>query len=368
MNFNRKQLTNAVKAVSKALDNKAKMPLMRCVVVAHDSVLGTDLDTWIRVELDGSCTGNCPGNYRPLAVDSKQLLAILTSSKDELVVINSLSELLAQVDGQRIDLRGAPGDYPRTPTIDYNDAKYVTISGKQLDSVINQTAWAAATYDSSILDGVSFDGSTVVSSDGCRLSCVNNVPFAGTGVSTLSAIVNARVLSKVIQPLVKLTAKENRSVTMIQSEDKKTMSFSATEWTVITRLIDSAYPRYQELFPVTSLGSTISFNRIETLTALAKWKPFLKKQTNLVDVDATGNKISMEDHEAIINMHLSDDLKEQQVGWSCNYDFLVEALKSFVDAYVCVQYNGPLKPLIFNPGGDYRHLLMPIEKAKAKAA
>jgi len=366
MNFNRKQLTNAVKAVSKAVSKRSAHPALGCVLLKWDSVSGTNLDTWVKVELDGSCMGN----YQPICINAKQLLAVLASSKQEPVVISTYDGKTT-VDGMQVDSVN-PADYPDMPPIDYNGGKRVTISGKQLDSVINQVAWTAATYDSSsVLGGVFFEGTTVASTDGSRLSCVNNVPFAGTGVSTMSAVVNASVLSKVIQPLVKLTAKASKSVTMIHSEDKKTLSFSATGWTVITRLIDSAYPRYEYLFPVASVDSTINFNRIETLTALAKLKPFLNKITSAVKVDVTNCKISIDDHEVVINAHLANGLAGQQVGWSCSYNFLVEVLESFETAYVCMQYDGPLKPLVFNPRGDYRHLLMPRaprEVAKAKAA
>jgi DNA polymerase-3 subunit beta len=296
-------------------------------------------------------------------LDAKQLLACLKSKTDELVLIASYDEVVT-VDGMQIE-SFSPDDYPAPPAVSGN---HMEMSSRQLQSIIDCTVFAASSYDNGVLSAVNFDlpgKDQVVATDGSRMSLVKDVAWTG---EPIKALIPATVLSKIIQPLLKQT---NSVFFTLLPEGRQVLAIVGDNWTVITRLIDGEYPRYDELFPQED-GKTITFDKPSLLSALKQLKPFIDKRTNLITVEPINNIVMVDDqHKTSMKCNLSPQLdkfaESNVVMFAANYNYLLQAVESIDSDRIQVQFGGPFKPLIFSHG-QYRHLLMPLQNKEIESA
>jgi DNA polymerase III subunit beta len=350
MHFNRKQLIAAVTMASKIVSSRVVQPVLACVSLNTERLVATDLDTWYVQELTGVATGT----YSTVIIPAKQLLQVLKSRKDDLVLIADACGIVT-VDGMQVESHD-PRDYPTEP-VSITTGSDRKLEADLFNDAIAQTADFAAGYDhSSILGGVHFNGSELCATDGCRLSQV----LLESDLD-IKATVPALVLSRLVQPLLKADIKANNTILFSAVVDNR-LTIEGGNWKVITRLISGEYPRYAERFPVESMQS-VSFDKQAMITALNQLKPFLDKRTNLVAIDAENNKLTVADHTATCEIELSHALSAQLdvtlVKWACNFDYLLQAIESIDSGIVQIQFQGHVKPLVFKRGG-YKHLLMPV--------
>ena len=368
MHFNRKELTGAVKAAAKTIAKRNVQPILGCVKISLNKsdkwqVTSTDLDQWFAQVLS---SGVATGTYGDVCIDAKQLLQVLAASTDEIALVSNACGVVT-VDGMKVESYDAT-DYPSMPGAELDiDSPHATMPATELQRIIDQVAFAPADYDpTSILGTVCFDGNQIAGTDGSRLSVISSID-GYQATEPFKWLVYGAVLTKIVAPLLKagVKAKTGVRLTPVSMHGRKGLAIEGSNWTLITRLNDGEYPRYQELIPQQTAKS-ITFSKADMVAALKKLKPFVDKRANTVTFDAVNCAARIDDHKAVVStMRLSPALVQAAddltvVKWKCNYNYFLEAVESMPGDTVCLQFEAHLKPLIFQ-AGDYRHLLMPVQ-------
>lgn len=370
-----KKLLTALKEVKLATNTKTHLPADQVVVIALQNDVATfntgTADVMMQVELDiMSYTFNKEGfvqvNLKDLldtlkAFDAKDMITLIKHDDEIEITAGDTTAKLSTVEFDilnNVTAVNIPGDFA------------ADLSKQQVIRIIDRLAWAAASYDStSILGGVSIhtvgNNLAACATDGSRLSSLSEDSI--NIKNNLTTIIPANIF-KILTVLLKNKDRSARVVNLSIYQDDKYLTLSFAGTTLRFKTIDGEYPKYAELFPVKQTAM-LEFNR-EQFTKLVKAAgQVADERTNLVKVLVNG--------KATVSSHTPDragftgsmEYKALQTAdpeftgnFAVNSTYLLDVLEAAVGTMVTIQYNGPLKPLVFLDNENRtKHLLMPVQ-------
>jgi DNA polymerase III subunit beta len=387
-------LVKALRDVSNAIASRVVQPVLSNVLVETVDetslrFVGTDLDLTIQTTCPAVVYG--PGS---ITLPGKKLLEIVSKLPSDLVSFQIDKETCATTvtcRRSRFNLTGLPAaDYPRIA--DVSAAQGFWMQADTLRRAIIQTAFAAASYDSSsILGGVYLvvrDGFfEATATDGSRLAHRRDelgVVAAGkrrkegeqeaeteketkSATATLEkpmdlkAIVPARACNELLKIL---DAKENGTTIRVALADGQIV-FENDSHFLSTRLISGEYPRYHELFP-TEFTYLAQFAREEAQSAVERVAVMSDERTNLIKFHFEGETAQISSNTPDVggaSEEVSLRFEGQVLDIAVNVRYVLDVLQKLGGIDVRLEMTGPLKPLIFKSEGDenYKYLLMPVQ-------
>lgn len=357
--INQEALVKALKDVSGAINAKAIQPVLSNVLIETlDSstvrVTGTDLDITISTTISGLMVMS----QGAVTLPHRLLLESVSKLPPETVQVISKEDGTAEVT-----CRKSRFNYSTMPASDYPVIKRTepngsAISAETLRLAINQTAFAAASYDqSSILGGVylTADGGKLdaVATDGSRLS--HRLERAD---GTFKAIVPVRAVVELARVF---GAKDAVSI----AADNGSITAKSDTHFLSARLIGGEYPRYPELFPTEHTHSAM-VDREELLAALTRVAVMSDDRTNLVRLDFTADKVALKANTPDVGSGSEEVycvFDGAPISIACNFRYALDVLKVLGDKEVRFEMTGSIKPVIIKGTSDdgYRYLLMPVQ-------
>jgi DNA polymerase-3 subunit beta len=385
-------LVKALRDASNAVAARVVQPILSNVLIESIDdtslkIVGTDLDMTIQTI--------CPAVvYTPgsITLPAKKLLEVVSKLPSDLVsfqVDKETSATTVTCRRSRFNLSGLPAvDFPQTFGKQPASGFWMPID--TLRRAIMQTAFAAASYDSSsILGGVYLCVNNGIfeatATDGSRLAhrreelgvtlpsgrkAEGDKELEGETRSTtttaekpvdMKAIVPARACTELLKIL---DTKESGGAVRIGLTEGQIV-FQNESHFLSARLIGGDYPRYHELFPA-EFTYLAQFTREDAQLAIERVSVMSDERTNLIKFHFEGESVQISANTPDVGAaqeEISARFEGQVLDVAANVRYVHDVLQKLGGIDVRLEMTGPLKPLIFKCEGDenYKYLLMPVQ-------
>jgi DNA polymerase-3 subunit beta len=372
----REDIHQAVAAVQRATATRVIQPILsNILIIAENEKLklsATDLDFAIETSIPAHIV--VAGQSTLSAKKLSEILGKLPNSREVEFDIDHETQMARIQSGTAIfDMRTLPSDdFPIVPALDETVADadsgvggVLEVDAKALARAINQTTFAAASYDANnVLGGVYFqinaDGLEMAATDGSRLARrIEAVQSVSLG--PVSAIIPARTL----QEFLKLSASDSGNPTVKIAIYNGQISFRTSRYYVLSRLLDGQYPKYNQLIP--QENKVVAYaNRKEFIECLERTAVMANERTNIVKMMLEGNLLSLAaqtpdvgDSKDTLSIHYEGE----PLNIAFNYKYVLDALKVIESDDVRMETNGPLAPTLFKAREEngYLCLVMPVQ-------
>lgn len=362
------ELSKKLNVVSKAIDNKAVLPIMQNVVFnIKDNVLtlvGSNGDNYLRAMVT---LIQCEENIS-FGILCSDLLNVIERLTDDVLSFDVNMENATATVTHNNGSFSLPvcdvNDYPVLSLIPEN-ALSVNINGICLSNMIARTIIATANDNMRpIMNGILFDVKkdklTLVASDG-HILVRDNIALK-TECESSSFICPKQAAS-----LVKLITSKNESDVTINFGTMNAV-FSCESYTLNCRLIEGVYPNYRSVIPSLNENSQTCINRV-SLTSAIKRLLIFAGTTALVKMTVKDNILSLQSRDI-------DFSKDCHENISCNYSgnpltigfkgtIIEDILSSLNGENIKLQVEDPSRAGLFIPENqpeneDVLMLLMPM--------
>lgn len=369
----RQNLHHGLAAVSSSIPSKTTLPVLSNILFATDDdgvwMSGTDLDVSVRVKVPADVHES-----GSLTAPGKKLQEITRELADQPVEITTRGDQIELECGRsRFKLNGLPAEeFPSLPGVDFEGA--VSISGTDLHRLIHHTAFAVSTEESRpILNGVLWElreGSMrMVATNGHRLARMG-VPTGPVALTSTDFIVPPAALQQV-QRL--FDDDDDIEVAWDRGEDgaarKNHLGFRSGGTEVYTRLIEGAYPNYEQVIPKDN-DKTAIVDKKALESAVRRMAAVASDQTHRIRMALEPDRVHLdvltpdlgEGHD---ELELTFDGDTLEIGFNANY--LLEVLRYMPTDEVRMTFKAPERAATLEPvsddGGaaiDYLCLVMPL--------
>ena len=359
----RQNLHNGLAAVSASIPSKTTLPVLSNILFATDGdgvwMSGTDLDVAVRVRVPAEVSE--PGS---LTAPGRKLQEITRELPDQPVEVSTRNDQIELRCGRsNFKLNGLPADeFPALPSVSFDEGW--TVKGGDLHRLIHHTAFAVSTEESRpILNGVLWELRSgqmrMVATNGHRLARMT-VP-AGSSTATSTDFI---VPPAALQQVQRLFRDEDN---LCVSRSGNHLGFRSGGTEVYTRLIEGAYPNYEQVIPKDNDKNAIVEKRALE-SAVRRMAVVASDQTHRI-------RMSFEDGRVQLNV-LTPDLGEGhdelelqytgegiEIGFNANY--LLEVLRYMPTDEVKLTFKAPERAATLEPVGheesiDYLCLVMPL--------
>ena len=229
---------------------------------------------------------------------------------------------------------------------------------------IHQAGFAAASYEvSNLLSGIVCEFNNgileIASTDGNRLARVREKI-----TSDITEQTQLIIPSKTLNELLKMSSFiEEDSIKICKG--KSTIIFKSEKITVISRLLEGQFPRYNQLIPTESPKKAI-VNVSQLISAL-------ERVSVMVDDKASIVKMLFNDNELTLSANTPDAGKSEdtidieyngdELLIAFNYKFVRDALRIIESENVIIGLNLPLSATVLKPQSDddFICLIMPVQ-------
>ncbi len=366
----RDALQQGINAAQRATAARVIQPILANILLElTDNTLklsATDLD--LSIETNVVVQTETPGKTTVSAKKLSEIVSKLPSDTDITVVVDHDTQTARIESGASVfDIRTLPADeYPLIKQIDQE--QYLELNLKSLVRAINQTYFAAASYETNnVLGGVFFkltpESLELAATDGSRLARTIETTAAQNVTEPVSAIIPVKTL----QEVTRLVGQPVEGVTIRISTQDGQISFRTENLYVLSRLLDGQYPQYQQLIPVEN-KFVAHTNRKDLINSLERTAVMANERTNVV-------KLTFDNHNLSLAANTPDlgDSKDtiaaqydgaEPLNIAFNYKFLLDALKVIESDDVRMETNGALSPTLLRSekeGSGYLCLVMPVQ-------
>lgn len=366
----REDIHQAAAAVQRATATRVIQPILSNILIesSGDNQLkfsATDLDFAIETIIPAQIVE--AGQTTLSAKKLSEILGKLPNSREIEFVIDDVTQMARIQCGTAIfDMRTLPADdFPTIQKIDVDG--FMEVDTKALIKAINQTAFAAASYDANnVLGGVYFqinaNGLEMAATDGSRLARRIEGVLEGQTASVIdvSAIIPARTL----QEFLKLASGSAEQLVRIAIANGQ-IAFRTEKYYVLSRLLDGQYPKYNQLIPSENKIVAIA-KRKEFIDCLERTAVMANERTNIVKMALEGNNLSLAaqtpdvgDSKDTLDIVYDGD----PLSIAFNYKYVLDALKVIESDDIRMETNGPLAPTLFKAREEngYLCLVMPVQ-------
>lgn len=366
----REDIHQAVAAVQRATATRVIQPILSNILIES---VGTEALKLSATDLDFAIETTIPAQVLAegrTTLFAKKLAEIISKLPGGREIVFEIEEAVQtariQCGTAMFDMRTLPADeFPQIKQIDTDE--YLEVDGKAFIRSINQTAFAAASYDANnVLGGVFFQlnerGLEMAATDGSRLARRVEAVSEGAGVQlNVSAIIPAKAL----QEFLKLCSTDLSEQPVRLAIQEGQISFRTPRFYVLSRLLDGQYPKYNQLIPAEN--KIVAFaNKKAFIDSLERTAVMANERTHIVKLSLDKGNMSL----AAQTPDVGDSKDTLEVLYdgdtlniAFNYKYVIDALKVIESEDVRMETNGPLSPTIFKGKEEngYLCLVMPVQ-------
>jgi len=257
-----------------------------------------------------------------------------------------------------------PADFPELKEEVFEQKQELSVDS--IRDIVQQVSFSSSKEEarpvlSSVLIKIGGGKIEVVSTDGYRLSRL----FLANPLKNKSSY-TFLIRAKVVQELYTLLSDAGeKSLFMSVSDDERSIQFSFGKTTIISRIIEGEYPKYQKIIPLTHEHS-LDIDRQEFLEALKTASIFARQSAYLVKCNFEGAQLSLSATASSVGSQTSNlDVKankEITMQIAFNVMYLLEFLSHVDSKTITLGINGPLQPVTFSvpENEDFTHVIMPV--------
>jgi len=364
------QFSQALQEVSKGVATRPTHPILANIRLDADTknqsitLTTTDLSLSIKITVHAQV-----GIEGSITVAHKLISDIVTRLPDEDVTFGlaDTGVIDLKCGSGRYQLHGLPvAKFPELPTINLDDTNLAQISSNILLQGLAATLFASSIDETKrILTGVrisNIDGGAIefAATDGHRLSVLNREIPEGD-----YAEINLTIPARSLREVERFSKAQEGAIAI--KFDSANLIFATATKTVITRLLDGAYPNYRQLIPVQfdrqiTLERKLFISALERLAVLADEKGKIVKLS--IDGITQSVALTVEAPDlAAGREEVSAQISGEDIEIAFNIKYLLEGLKSFASSEIQLRLNTDASPAIIVPIGAAKqtYLLMPVQ-------
>src|SRR5574344_734240 len=227
-----------------------------------------------------------------------------------------------------------------------------TVNAKEFINQLKRTVYACQDGLNSVLSGVLIDGTKLVATDGNILVC-NSIS---------EQVLDEQIVlpAKFVDELIKVFA---NSDTLTLTTDKGAIKITDGVTTIISRLLEGTYPKYQHLIPKES-ANVATIDRLALLDALSFADTMINIKTNIAKLNFTQGQleISTNSEDGESNATIDIDYTGDDMLIAFNAQYLNKMLKSYNSSTVKIGMNSNLSATLITDGvSEDVALIMPIQ-------
>jgi len=366
----KEDLFNGIKIVERATSMKGLQPVLANILIEtvdNNKIKLTATDFDLTVIADVNAQVEEEGKITLPARKLSEIVAKL--SGDNLISFDLNTETNSvniKCQNSKFDLIGiSASEFPnQSRDVEISEENGITIDLKTFSKAVRQAGFAAANYESNnLLSGVVCDINEnileIASTDGNRLARIReNIENEEKKSSQLI------IPSKTINEFIKMTSFIEEESVKIYTEKTKII-FKSENTTVVSRLMEGQYPKYNQLIPAESpKTAVIKIN--ELISALERVSTMVNEKTSIVRFEFIEGKLTLKadtPDSGASEDEISIDYKDADLTIAFNYKYVIDALKNMDSEEVKVGLNTGLSATVFRPNNeeDYVCLIMPVQ-------
>ena len=365
----KEDLYNGIKIVENATSTRALQPVLLNILIEtvdKNSIrlIATDLDLTVLTEVDAQVE-----EEGKITLPSKTLNEIVSKLGNKLITFekdtdSSIVNITCQ--NSKFDIIGISANEfpPEVYNVDLKEEESFEIEVKPLTKAARKAGFAAAGYESSnLLSGIVCDisGQTleIASTDGNRLARVREV-IKNSDEKARQLIIPSRTMNE----FSKISSYIDEDSIKIYTEKTKII-FKSLKTTLIPRLLDGQFPKYNQLIPNESPKNAI-INVSELTSALERVAIMVNDKTSIVKMEFSDNTIKLmadTPDSGKSEEELAINYTAEPLVIAFNYKYVLEALKNMDCEEVKIGLNTGLSATVFRPNNDedFVCLIMPVQ-------
>jgi DNA polymerase III subunit beta len=365
------KLAKGLSIVSRAVENRPTLPVLGNVLLATEDArlklqatnLEMSVTTWIgaKVEQEGAITlpaktlTDLVNNLSPERVD----LALDTSTQTVNVRCGATVSNIKGIDA---------GEFPVVPQGGEAD---VTVPGKVLKDMINQSVFAAAKEDNRpILTGLlmQLDGNvmTMAAADGYRLA-VRTTEIEQHFAKRIDLVIPAKAMSEV----GRVIGDEDEAVTITLPNERDLVLFHMKHTDIASQLLEGKFPDFAAIIPRSYVTSSVMYTT-DLLAACKRAEIFARDSAYSAKllvkpaagpgepgaVTIVGTSAERGDNEGMLDA----SVEGEALYISFNIRYLIDVLNVMGDERVVFESNGAANPGVIRPENrdDFVAVIMPM--------
>lgn len=365
----KEDLYNGIKIVENATSTRALQPVLLNVLIETVNsntirLVATDLDLTIITEVDAQV--EVEGK---ITLPSKTLNEIVSKLGNKLITFekepdSSIVNITCQ--NSKFDIIGISANEfpPEVYNIELKEDESFEIEVKPLTKAAKKAGFAAAGYETSnLLSGIVCDISgqvlEIASTDGNRLARVRET-IKNSDDKSRQLIIPSRTMNE----FNKISAYIDEDSIKVYTEKTKIV-FKSAKTTMISRLLDGQFPKYNQLIPTESPKNSI-VNVSELASALERVSIMVNDKTSIVKMEFSDNTLKLmadTPDSGKSEDELSINYTSEPLVIAFNYKYVLEALKNMDCEEVKIGLNTGLSATVFRPNNeeDFVCLIMPVQ-------
>ncbi len=358
----RNDLLDLVQIVQKAVSTRSTLPILTGILFnIEDNKLflnSTDLEMSIKCECE--VNAQSPGS---VVIPARLIGDVLRNLPEAVIKFNSdvsNNQIQLECEKSKFNIKVLPPqDFPKLPELNTN--KSFIIDAQVFISAVKQIIKAVSRDETRpILTGILFnivkDKLKIVATDSYRLA-IKEITIKNAGEDRIKIVVPARVLDEIIK-IVPLGEKE---LTITVSENQTAFSFGKI--TLISRLIEGEFPKYQQLLPE-SYQAQLQLNK-DTLIGVVKRVSLMALNNSPIKINIADKKMKVSSQtpevgEAVEELDIKEDIEAITIAFNAQY--LLDGLLSVKENELVLEIIGPLNPALIRAPEeeDFLYLIMPV--------
>jgi DNA polymerase III, beta subunit len=357
-------LINAINTVSKAVDQRSTMDILKCILLIADRsglrLIGNNLELSIE-------TANMETEMYEkgeVALDAKMFSDIIRNMSGDFVTIVSDKNNYCTItsDKSTFNIMGQPAENFPKPSEVKKDNGTIEVPALELKNAIKKTIFSVATEETRpILTGELFKFDE---------GFLHIVAIDGFRVSWRKIKVDYNIYTELVVPsttlneIVRLLPDDNEKTVYIHYTSRHIM-FEVEGCIIISRLLDGDFLRYEHLFDVEF-----------TTEAIVETNSLLKALERATIVTPQNQKTSVKLFISNNNMNIStktdlgssnDDLPVQLDGEELeikfNAKYLIDIMRNCEEEYICLNLSTDKSPCVATgvTNKEFKYLVLPID-------
>lgn len=365
----KEDLLNGIRIVERATSQNAVQPVLYNILIEtldNNKIRFSATDLFMTVITTLNAQIQEAGK---ITLPAKKLNEIVSKLGNALVTVETESDninVTLTCQKSKFDIIGISANEFPGDILNYqiDDSECFDVELKPFLKGIHQAGFAAASYEvSNLLSGIVCEFNNgileIASTDGNRLARVREKI-----TSDITEQTQLIIPSKTLNELLKMSSFiEEDSIKICKG--KSTIIFKSEKITVISRLLEGQFPRYNQLIPTESPKKAI-VNVSQLISAL-------ERVSVMVDDKASIVKMLFNDNELTLSANTPDAGKSEdtidieyngdELLIAFNYKFVRDALRIIESENVIIGLNLPLSATVLKPQSDddFICLIMPVQ-------
>ena len=358
----RDELLDKVQVVQKAVSTRSTLPILSGILFSlKDKKLtlnSTDLETSIQCELEVNTTSEGSA-----VIPARLIGDVLRNLPEAIIKFNSdtsSGEIELDCEKSKFHIKVlAPEDFPKMPELD--KTKAITVDGQVFIDAIKQIIKAVSRDETRpVLTGVLFkinkDKLKMVATDSYRLA-IKEIDISNSTDVKMEIVIPARVLDE----LIKIVPQEEKAVAILLGENQIGFEFGNT--TMISRLIEGEFPKYQQLLP-DNYQVGLELNK-DVLIGATRRVSLLALNNSPIKMSIANKKMSISSQTSEVgeaNEEVEVPEVKEPMTIAFNSQYLLDGLSSVKGEDFVFELISPLNPALIRARQeeDFLYLVMPV--------